>query len=133
MFRKKEDLIEDIDSLIGENIKIIGKIEGKGNLRIDGIVEGDIDYDGNIVVGETGKVYGNIESKDISLAGIVNGNISSKTQLVILPTGTLTGDLKVSSFIVHENATFEGNCKMLNNKVTELHSKEKKDLKVENK
>lgn len=126
MFKKREDtIVEDLDSLIGENIKIIGKIEGKGNLRIDGFVEGDVDYDGNIVVGETGKVYGNIKANDISLAGTVHGNVDSKTKLVILPTGTLIGDIQVSSFIVHENAKFDGNCKMLNNNVTELHSRNK--------
>ena len=131
--RKKEDVVENIDSLIGENIKIIGKIEGKGNLRIDGIVEGDIDYDGNIVVGEDGKISGNVKSKDISLAGTIEGNIDSKTKLVILPTGKLIGDLIVSSFIVHEDAIFEGNCKMVNDKVTELHSKEHKESKVKSK
>lgn len=126
MFKKKDDpIVEDLDSLIGENIKIIGKIEGKGNLRVDGFIEGDVSYDGNIVVGETGKVYGNIKAGDISLAGTIHGNVDSKTKLVILPTGTLIGDIEVPSFIVHENARFDGNCKMLNNKVTELHSKNK--------
>lgn len=131
--KKKEDVVENIDSLIGENIKIIGKIEGKGNIRIDGVVEGDIDYDGNIVVGEDGKIIGNVKSKDISLAGTIEGNIDSKTKLVILPTGKLLGDLVVPSFVVHENATFDGNCKMINDKVTKLHSKEHKDSKVKNK
>lgn len=125
MFRKKEDIVEDLDSLIGENIKISGKIEGKGNLRIDGFVEGDINYEGNIVIGETGKVYGNIKAGDISLAGTIQGNVDSKTKLVIFPTGTLIGDIEVSSFIVHENARFDGSCKMLNNNVTELNSKNK--------
>ncbi len=129
--RKKEDVVENIDSLIGENIKIIGKIEGKGNLRIDGIIEGDLDYDGNIVIGEDGKIYGNIKAKDVSLAGTVEGNINSKTKLVILPTGKLLGDLVTSSFIVHENAIFEGNCKMINDKVTKLHSKENKVSKAQ--
>ena len=126
MFKKKEDVIvEDLDSLIGENIKITGKIEGKGNLRVDGFIEGDINYEGNIVVGETGKVYGNIKANDISLAGTIHGNVDSKTKLVILPTGTLIGDIQVSSFVIHENAKFDGNCKMLSNNVTELHSKSK--------
>lgn len=131
--RKKEDAIENIDSLISENIKIIGKIEGKGNLRIDGVVEGDIDYDGNIIVGEDGKIKGNVKSKDISLAGTIEGNVNSDKKLVILPTGRLIGDLVVSSFVVHETAIFEGNCKMINDKVTELHSKEGKESKIKSK
>lgn len=114
MFKKREDLAEDIDSLIGEGIKIIGRVEGEGNIRIDGIIEGDIDYKGNIVVGESGKVYGNVKGKDISLAGTIHGNISSTSKLVLLSTGILKGDVEVPSFIIHENAKFDGNCKMLN-------------------
>lgn len=123
MFRKKEDVVEDIDSLIGENIKIIGKIEGKGNLRIDGAVEGDINYNGNIVIGENGNIIGNINSSDVSLAGTVKGNITSKTKVELFDTGTLIGDLEVPSFIVHENAKFDGNCKMLDDKPTTPDSK----------
>ena len=130
--RKRDDSIENIDSLIGENIKIIGKIEGKGNLRIDGVVEGDIDYDGNIIVGGGGKIIGNVNSKDISLAGTIEGNVNSDKKLVILPSGKLIGDLIVSSFVVHEAAIFEGNCKMINDKTTDLHSKESKESKVKN-
>lgn len=123
MFKKREDFVESIDSLIGENIKILGKIEGKGNLRIDGTVEGDIDYDGSIVIGSGGKVIGNIKASDISLGGTVNGNIISDSKVVILNTGTLIGDLEVPTVVIHENAKFEGNCKMPSK--GNLNSKEK--------
>ena len=114
MFKKKTNYIVDIDSLIGEDIKIIGNIEGKGNLRVDGTIEGDINYDGNIVIGETGKVQGSIKSGDVSLAGTIKGNVTSKTKLVILPTGKLIGDVQVPNFIIQENAKFQGTSKMIN-------------------
>ncbi len=128
MFKKREDFVESIDSLIGENIKIVGKIEGKGNLRVDGIVEGDIDYDGSVVIGHGGKVVGNIKTGDVSLAGIVNGNIVSNTKVVILETGTLIGDLEAPTIVIHENAKFEGTCKMpskTDNNVKDNPKKEK--------
>lgn len=55
MFGKKEKTKktrEDIDSLIGENIEIKGEIKGIGSIRIDGVIKGDIDYDGNIIIGD---------------------------------------------------------------------------------
>lgn len=130
MFKKKVDKVVDIDSLIGENIKIIGKIEGSGNLRIDGTIQGDIDYKGDVVIGETGTVEGNISCGNISLAGAVNGNIKSTGKLVLLTKSKLIGDVEVLNFIVHEDAFFEGNCKMIdNNKVKKLNSKETKTTK----
>ena len=60
MFSKKEEHNKAIDSLIGENIKIVGKIEGTGNIRVDGYIEGDMNYKGDIVISNTGRVKGNI-------------------------------------------------------------------------
>lgn len=125
MFRQKEKPekhIEDIDTLIGENIEINGQIKGVGTIRVDGIIEGDIDYDGNIVIGETGKVSGNIKGEDISLAGTVQGNITSNTKLTLLPSSTLIGDVKSSSLVIHENAKFEGSSKMIEDKNLEYVS-----------
>lgn len=126
MFRKKENFVEDIDSLIGENIKIIGRIQGKGNIRIDGVVEGDIDYDGNIVIGETGEIIGNIKSGEISLAGTIKGNVESLSKLVLFETATLIGDVQVTSIVIHEKAIFEGNCKMINVSEDSLSTEESK-------
>ncbi|MFA5577153.1 MAG: polymer-forming cytoskeletal protein [Tissierellaceae bacterium] len=112
MLKKKDSYVETVDSLIGENIKIIGKIEGKGNLRIDGIVEGDVNYEGNVTIGESGTVKGNVRCGEISLSGTINGNVFSKAKLELLPTGILVGDVEVESFVIHENAKFDGSCKM---------------------
>lgn len=113
MFGNKRESNVNIDSLIGENLKVIGKIEGSGNLRIDGLVEGDIDYKGDIIIGETGKIQGNISCDNVSLAGKVKGNIKLKSKLTILPRGRLVGDTEVANLVIHENAYFDGNCKMI--------------------
>ncbi|HLS53247.1 MAG TPA: polymer-forming cytoskeletal protein [Tissierellaceae bacterium] len=117
MFRRKDQPteVEDVDTLIGENIKITGKLEGVGNIRLDGSIDGDINYEGNIIIGETGRVKGNIVAESISVAGYVKGNIVSDSKLTLLPKASLIGDVEVSSFVIHENARFEGNCKMMAN------------------
>ncbi|HSH36279.1 polymer-forming cytoskeletal protein [Schnuerera sp.] len=126
MFGKKVEKSMEIDSLIGENIKLTGKIEGKGNLRIDGIIEGDIVYEGDVIIGETGKVQGNIHCRDISLAGTVEGNIKAKEKLTLHTTGKLMGDAEVANLIVHEDAFFQGSCKMTDKKVKQIESTTKK-------
>lgn len=125
----------NIDSLIGEGIKIIGKIEGNGNIRIDGIIEGDVDYKGSITLGETGKVKGNIICEDIIVAGEIKGNVNAKDKLTLLPTGNLIGDLEVESLVIHEKASFDGNCKMVttNSNVKEFNAEKKNEKVKENK
>lgn len=134
--RKKEEKSTkslNIDSLIGENIKFIGKIEGSGNLRIDGIVEGDIAYNGSIVLGDTGKIKGNVDCDDITVAGEINGNVNTKDKLTLLPTSSLVGDIKVESLVIHEEAKFEGNCKMIitPNNIKPLNTKKSDENKQE--
>lgn len=114
--RKKEEKPVkslNIDSLIGEDIVISGKIKGSGNLRIDGTIEGDIDYNGDITLGETGKIKGNILCENLIAAGGIDGNIVVKDIFTLLPTGILNGDMEVKSLVIHENAKFDGNCKMI--------------------
>lgn len=103
----------NIDSLIGEDIKLIGKIEGSGNLRIDGTIEGDINYNGDITLGESGKVEGNILCENLIVAGNIEGDLNIKESLTLLPTGVLYGDIKVKSLVIHEKARFEGSCEMI--------------------
>ena len=94
-----------IDSLIGENIKFIGKIEGT--------IEGDINDNRDITFGESGEVNGNILCENLIAAGNIKGNIVVKDEFTLLPTGALIGDMEVKSLIIHENAKFQGNCKMI--------------------
>lgn len=126
MARFKNEYNHSIDSLTGENIRIIGKIEGTGNLRIDGYIEGDIDYKGNIIVSETGKVKGNISCSNITISGVVEGNINASEKLVIMETGKLTGDVEAFNVVINENGFFNGNCKMRTNK--QIESKEREEV-----
>ena len=114
MLKKRDNVqvSEDIDTLLGENIKVTGKIEGKGNLRIDGNVNGDIDYDGDIIIGDSGTIVGNVKGHAISVGGTVHGNLTSSSKLSLLPSAFVKGDVNVANFVIHEEAKFEGNCKM---------------------
>ncbi|HLR35895.1 MAG TPA: polymer-forming cytoskeletal protein [Tissierellales bacterium] len=116
MFGKKRKqmnhMMDNLDSIIGDNMIIIGDIKGSGSIRIDGTVEGDIDYTGDITIGETGHIKGNIICNNIIIGGKIDGNINAKEQLSLLPSGELIGDVEVINLVVNENAIFEGHCKM---------------------
>lgn len=125
MFSRRKNTMENLDSIIGENMRVIGTITGSGTARIDGTIEGDIDYNGDVVIGETGHVKGNIECDNITLGGKVDGNVNAKEQLNLLASGELIGDVQVSNLIINEHAIFEGNCKMNNVSETIMFEKPK--------
>lgn len=123
MFGKKDEITQEIiDSLIGENIRITGKIEGEGNIRIDGKIKGDIDYNGDVIISETGSINGNISCNNISISGNVDGNVNTKGKLTLLSTGKLIGDIEVSALEIHDNGIFQGSCKMIEKNTIEAES-----------
>jgi cytoskeletal protein CcmA (bactofilin family) len=123
MLGKKGVKMDKIDTLIGKNTKFEGTITSKGTVRLDGELVGDMISEGNIVIGEAGKVKGNITCHSIIVSGTVEGNVICKEQLRLTNTASLYGDIEVKSFIVDENAVFEGSCKMRE----DSNSKEKKN------
>lgn len=113
MFKKKVETSSNaFDTLIGSNTKVEGKIHGSGTIRLDGHLIGDLHVDGDAIIGNDGKVEGNIFCNNILISGTIIGNINTEEQLRITNTGELYGDIEVTSFVVDEEAIFEGSCKM---------------------
>ncbi|SHK15449.1 bactofilin family protein [Paramaledivibacter caminithermalis] len=113
MLKKKNNTSpQGFDTLIGSNATFEGSLKTSGLLRIDGSFNGNIEVDGSIIIGKEGKVIGNIKTDSIDISGVINGNVIASGHLKICSTGKLFGDIEVGSFIVEENAIFDGKCKM---------------------
>ncbi|SHJ52008.1 protein CcmA, bactofilin family [Geosporobacter subterraneus DSM 17957] len=113
MFKKSDSIpSEKVDTFIGKNSSFEGTLHAEGTIRIDGTFKGDLHIKGNVIIGEEGKITGNIDAYNIILSGSIEGNITASHQLKINATGKLYGDIQVSSFVVEEKAIFDGTCKM---------------------
>ena len=64
-------------NIINNGTLIKGDITASGDFRLDGTLEGNIQLDGKLVVGDTGVVNGNILCQNANIIGSVNGNLSS--------------------------------------------------------
>lgn len=113
MFNKKEDIhYSKATTIIGADCQFQGDLKASGTIRVDGEFKGEIRVDGNIYIGETAKIEGNIYANNVMVSGEIKGNIEAHQQLRITSSGSLWGDVNVTSFILDENSSFDGNCKM---------------------
>lgn len=113
MLRKREtQSYEEIDTVIGKDTVFTGKITAQGSVRIDGGLQGDIITKGDIVVGETGRIEGNLHARNILIAGELKGNVVASGKLELANTARIIGDLKVSSLVIDDGAVFQGTCQM---------------------
>ena len=108
-----EETHNDETTIIGRGVKIDGKLNCNGNIRIEGEIKGDISSRSNVVVGEKGNVNGQINADSITIGGKVNGTVNANKKLVLDPTADLKGDIVTKILIVEEGARFEGNSKIL--------------------
>ena len=104
-----------IDTIIGKDTVVKGRIDSEGAIRIDGRFEGEIYTTSDLVVGEAGNITATrIEAKNICIAGEVHGNVVASGKLELVPSGKLYGDVQMSILVVEDGAVFQGQCEMLN-------------------
>jgi len=103
---------DKVSTFIGQGTEIKGDIKAKGGIRIDGRVNGQIDHEGDLVIGEEGVVEATIKTRNVTIAGEAHGNIEASGRVEIVSTGRLFGDITVNALVIHEGAVFDGNCQM---------------------
>ncbi len=115
--------VERVTTVLGPGISWKGDLRGKGGVRIEGALEGEVAIHGMVIIGETGRVTSEtVRAETVIVAGVVNGKIISE-KLEIRATGRVYGDVNTKSFSTEEGAFFRG-------KVTMEEEVDLSDLKV---
>jgi cytoskeletal protein CcmA (bactofilin family) len=99
-------------TVISKGVKIEGKLSCSGNIRLDGEVQGDISSEGVVIIGENGKVNGQINADSITIGGRVAGTVRAKDKVVLEAKANLKGDIITKIMMVEAGAVFNGNTKM---------------------
>lgn len=113
MFNNKEKDTNMIETLIGEQCCIIGTLNVSELLKVDGSVDGDLFCEEDIILGESGKIKGNMVCNNAYIHGVVNGNISCKSTLSIENCGKVKGDISVKKLMISEGGILDGKCTMI--------------------
>ncbi len=100
-----------INSIIGKGSSIKGDLKINGFIRVDGDLNGDLETSGNVIVGETARIRGNIIAKSVSvIGGIVYGNIIAPESVKLLSTSVVIGDIQTHRLQSDEKVILHGHC-----------------------
>lgn len=99
-------------NILGEGTSIDGEMKTDSDIRIDGSVTGTIHSQAKVVVGDSGKVEGDISCINADVSGKINGELHVKEMLFLKSTAVIEGDISVSKLVVEAGAQFNGNCRM---------------------
>ena len=93
-------------SVIGPDLVITGNLMSKGEVQVDGIVEGDI-HGSHVVVGQNANISGGIVAEEVVIRGHVTGTIRGK-RVMLQATSQVDGDIYHNALSIEQGALFEG-------------------------
>jgi cytoskeletal protein CcmA (bactofilin family) len=113
VFGKKEIVTnEKIETIIGKDTVINGSVKGNGIIRVDGRIQGEEVSHGEVIIGDSGEVAADIKARQVTIAGLVKGNIYAEGKVEIVETGKVLGNIRSVNLIINEGALFQGTCDM---------------------
>lgn len=112
--RKDKTNFESPDRLnrIVEGTRLIGDLFADSNLRVDGEIKGNVSTSSKVVIGENGRILGNLSCLEADIEGFVDGKINVEGILVLRAKAKITGDIITNKIQIDEGALFNGKCQM---------------------
>ncbi len=115
-----DKVIPSGNTLIGTGTTITGDIVSSGDVRIDGILKGNIRGSAKILIGEDGVVDGDIEGLHADIMGKVQGKIAVKELLNLRASAVIKGDIRAGKLQIEPTVVFNGQCQMGEASVVEM-------------
>jgi cytoskeletal protein CcmA (bactofilin family) len=97
-----------INTIIGPNTAVLGSVDSGGFTRVDGSVRGDMHVKGRVVIGERARMRSNVTGTQVTVGGVVRGNILASERLTVLSTGLVIGDVITRRIQADEGCVIHG-------------------------
>lgn len=112
MFARNAHARDTLDSLIGVDTRVDGHLLFRGGLRIDGQVRGNVtaeaDQHGYLVLGEHGRIEGEVRCPHVIVSGEIKGPVYASELLEIQPRARIIGDVYYKVLEMHGGALVSG-------------------------
>ena len=108
---RSEEISNNLN-ILGSGTNIVGNIVSQGDVRVDGILDGNLTTQSKLVIGTTGRISGEIKCKDCEVSGAVKGKIQVENLLMLRATAVVEGEIRTTKLAIEPNAVFTGTCSM---------------------
>lgn len=96
------------ETVIGSTSNFKGFLKSDNTIRIYGIVDGEVETAGALIIGKTARVLANLSAHEVRVAGAVKGNVTAQSSIEILAGGQVYGDVVSPSLMIEAGAVFSG-------------------------
>ena len=107
---RKKDVV--MNTIIGRGAECSSDFSAEGSVRIDGCVNGNVTITGNLIVGATGVIHGDVAAAGAVIGGEVTGSVTAPEKVELTATAKVIGDITTGTIVIDEKAIFQGKCDM---------------------
>jgi cytoskeletal protein CcmA (bactofilin family) len=132
-YNNEPEVVASIN-IVGAGTVITGNVNCNGDIRIDGVLNGNLIAKGKVVIGEPGKIVGEVVCKSADVLGLFDGKLFVSDLLSLKATATVKGEVVTGKLAIEPNCKFTGNCRMDDDALSQAKSRfEKTEEKFEEK
>lgn len=92
--------------------RVTGQLTFQGSARIEGSVDGEIQCNGTLTIGERAEVRAKISGDVVIIRGRVEGNVVAKEKVELVTPARVFGDIDTPRLVITEGVVFDGDCSM---------------------
>ncbi len=111
-FRRTLDSLIRFTSSVGEDTVFNGSFNGGENIVVRGLVQGESDIQGIVVVTDTGRWHGKLTADVVIVAGKVEGDIIAREKIEVHSMATILGNLHSPIIAIETGAIHDGRIDM---------------------
>ena len=95
-------------TFIDQGCELSGQLRFKESVHIDGKVEGEIDCEKTVHVGEAAEIHADIRADSLVIAGSVDGDVTALRKITLHKSASVRGDMSTAGIVIEEGARFKG-------------------------
>jgi cytoskeletal protein CcmA (bactofilin family) len=124
------DTTNALNSLV-KGTTVEGTIYSESDIRVDGIIKGNLTCKSKVIIGPTGVIDGEVKCENAMIEGKMLGKLRVTDLLSVKESAEIVGDVVTGKLLVQPGAIFNVTCNMKDVADNNGHSKQpKKEVEI---
>ena len=99
-------------SIIAADLTVTGELTTDGVVKVDGLVDGNVRANKQVLVSKDGTVKGDVHSAEVIVGGRIEGSVHATGRVEVQSSAIVVGDILTKRILVHEGGEVNGNLRM---------------------
>ncbi len=102
----------EVNGFLDSGCEVQGELRFENRFKVHGRFRGQVQSDGELIIGEGGVVEGIVSVGALSVSGCLKGQVGASRRVEIRASGRVEGEIDSPVLVVETGARLDGDCRM---------------------